>query len=95
MKERRFEWDARKVASNFRKHRVTFEEAKTVWDDPDRLEEYDDQHSIIEDRWLVIGVSVRSRLLSIVYTKRNETTIRIISARRANQAETFRYTGHG
>lgn len=93
MSQRRFEWDARKAAKNRRNHRVTFEEAETVFDDPNRLEEYDVRHSISEDRWLVIGLSVKLRLLAVAYTKRNETTIRIISARRANQAATRRYTG--
>lgn len=95
MSERRFDWDARKAGSNRRKHAVTFDEAKTVWDDPNDRVEYDYEHSIVEDRWRIIGLSVRFRLLSVIYTKENEETIRIISARRANQAEALRYAGEG
>lgn len=85
-----FGWDAEKSVANGRKHHVTFDEATTAFDDPNRRREYDSGHSALEERWLLLGVSDRSRLLTVIYTKRNET-IRIISARRANQAETRRY----
>ncbi len=90
MRAEEFEWDASKSAANRRKHRVTFDEATTAFDDPKRRREYDSGHSVTEERWLLLGISDRSRLLAVIYTKRNET-IRIISARRANQAETRRY----
>jgi uncharacterized DUF497 family protein len=88
-----FEWDASKAASNVRQHRVTFEEAKTVWNDPNRIEELDVVHTTEREiRFYVLGLSERLRLLLVIFTERNET-IRLISARRANQAETRRYTG--
>ncbi len=92
MPELQFEWDDAKAASNARKHRVPFEEAKTVWLDPNRIEAPDQTHSDEEERSVTIGLSSRLRLLIVAYTERNEA-IRIISARRANQAETRRYTG--
>ncbi len=93
MKHRRFAWDVPKANNNRRKHHVTFDEAETVWDDPNTHVDYDLKHSIVEDRWRMIGLSNRLRLLSVIYTKADEETIRIISARRADQAEALRYTG--
>jgi hypothetical protein len=86
-----FEWDARKAAKNIRDHRVSFEEATFVWKDERRLEISDVSHSTdAEDRAIVIGVSDRLRLLFVVFTQHHEV-IRIISARRANRAETEAY----
>jgi len=90
--ERLFEWDADKAATNRRKHGVSFEEAESVFDDPSQQVEFDQEHSDREDRWIVLGLSSRFRLLLVAYTKRHEA-IRIISARRANKTETRRYTG--
>jgi uncharacterized DUF497 family protein len=90
--EREFEWDDAKAARNARKHRVEFREAETVWLDPNRIEAPDETHSDEEERSVTIGLSSRLRLLAVVFTERHEA-IRIISARRANQAETRRYTG--
>jgi uncharacterized DUF497 family protein len=89
-----FEWDPDKAEANRRKHGVTFDEAATVFDDPNAQPEYDERHSADEDRWLVIGLSSGLRLLTVAYTKRNET-IRLISAHRATKAETRRYTDAG
>jgi uncharacterized protein len=90
--ELQFEWDADKAAANRRKHGVSFEEAQSVFDDPSQQSEFDQEHSDQEDRWIVLGLSSRFRLLLVAYTKRHEA-IRIISARRANKTETRRYTG--
>jgi uncharacterized DUF497 family protein len=87
----KFEWDPAKAAKNVRNHGISFDEARTVFDDPHVWVEYDGEHSRIEDRWRAIGFSNRLRLLSVVYTKRNETAIRLISARRATKAEGGRY----
>ncbi len=92
MNELRFEWDDDKAIANLRKHRVSFSEAESAFDDPHRKRAFDASHSAVEDRWLLIGISKRLRLLAVAYTKRNEK-IRIINARRANQAEESRYTG--
>jgi len=89
--ERRFEWNPRKAASNFRKHRVSFEEAATVFNDPRRLQTYDLEHSADEDREIVVGFSFRMRLLMVVIYEQDDNVIRIISARRATRAEGLRY----
>ena len=93
MPELQFEWDEEKAALNRRKHRVSFDEAATVWNDPNRIVEPDLVHSTDqEQREQVLGLSEKLRLLVVIFTERNEA-IRIISARRANQAETRRYAG--
>jgi uncharacterized protein len=88
-----FDWDPEKAPLNSRKHRVTFEEAQTVFDDPNALVQFDDKHSTFEDRWRIVGMSEKLRILSVIYTRKDETTIRLISARRATKAEARRYTG--
>jgi uncharacterized DUF497 family protein len=86
-----FIWDPNKAASNLRKHRVSFEEAATVFRDPRRLRELDLSHHNNEDREIVIGFSERMRLLAVVIYERKEKVIRIISARRATTGEGLRY----
>ena len=90
MGDLKFEWDPSKAADNIRNHGVTFDEAKTVFDDPNMLWEFDLLHLEIEEREIIIGFSEKARLLMVVSTERHET-IRIISARRATQAEARRY----
>ena len=68
-----------------------FDEAKSVFEDPNASAQYDVEHSEREDRWRVIGLSMRLRLLSVIYTKTDEQTIRLISARRATKAEARGY----
>jgi uncharacterized DUF497 family protein len=90
-----FEWDPVKAEINLRKHRVSFEEASGVWSDPHRIMEPDVLHSTEEEyREQALGLSEKPRLLLVIFTERNET-IRIISARRANQREAHRYVGEG
>jgi uncharacterized DUF497 family protein len=85
----RFTWDPRKAASNVRKHSVSFEEAKTVFDDERALVQPDLVH---EDRLLILGTSARARILFVVYAEREpEDTIRLISARKANAHERKAY----
>ena len=79
-----FEWDDNKAASNLRKHGVSFQYAARVFDDDNRLEYYDVNHSEEEDRYHTIGMV--DDILFVVYTERRET-IRIISARYANRRE--------
>jgi uncharacterized protein len=89
-----FEWDSDKAQSNLRKHGVSFEEAKTVFNDPLLLTYPDDFHSETEDRLISIGYSGRQRLLLVVHTERdqdNELLIRIISSRHATAAERKTY----
>lgn len=88
----KFEWDPKKALLNIRRHRVTFEEAESVWQDPSRIEARDEKHSEMEDRWFTIGLSQRLRLVMVIYVERDEA-IRIISARRANKTEARSYAG--
>ena len=81
-----FEWDSAKAAKNFRKHRVLFEEASSVFYDPLAVTGADPDHSEAEDRLITFGVSSAGRLLVVSHTERGEA-IRIISARRATRRE--------
>ena len=74
-----FNWDENKAERNLSKHRVSFEEAKTVFDDPLYVDFYDPDHSEDEERYLIVGQSNRGRLLIVSYTERGNS-IRIISA---------------
>jgi uncharacterized protein len=82
----RFEWNESKAASNVSKHGVSFEEAKTVFDDPLYVDFYDPAHSDDEDRYLIVGASDRRRLLIVSYTERG-SLIRLISAREVTRTE--------
>jgi uncharacterized DUF497 family protein len=86
-----FSWDSRKARKNLEKHGVSFEEAATVFADPDGLEWTDSTHSKEEARLKRLGWSASGRILILVYTwrrsKNDEETIRIISARRASPKE--------
>ncbi len=86
----KIEWDSAKAASNRRKHRVAFEEARTVFTDPNAYFEDDHAHSGSEVRMKAVGFSERPRLLTVIFTRRDETT-RIISARKASAAEEAAY----
>ena len=80
------EWDAGKAASNFKKHGVRFEEAATALLDPMALAQ-EDHTSEGEARWVLVGMSVNARLLTVIYTLRDESGIRLISARKATRKE--------
>ncbi len=88
----RFEWDESKNRANKRKHRVSFEEAQTVfWDENGRLLD-DPDHSKSEDRFILMGLSNNLRVLVVPHTyRKSESVIRIISARRANRREQHFY----
>ena len=92
-----FAWDARKALGNLRKHGVSFEEAATVFSDPEGLEWHDFEHSNSERRSTRIGFSVSGPILFVVYTirrlKNDKETIRIISARQATRKERQAYAG--
>lgn len=85
-----FEWDDEKASRNEAKHGVTFEEAKTVFNDPFALTVSDPDHSDEEERWVDIGLSTEGRLLVVWYTERSEV-IRIIGSRKAAKAEERAY----
>ncbi|MBZ5561750.1 MAG: BrnT family toxin [Acidobacteriia bacterium] len=82
----RFEWDAAKAAANLRKHRISFEEAASVFYDPLAVTGADPDHSEGEERWVTFGLSSTGRLLVVSHTEREEA-IRIITARMATQSE--------
>jgi uncharacterized DUF497 family protein len=83
----RIEWDPRKAASNLRKHGVSFDEAYTVFDDRLAVMFDDVEHSQDEPREILIGHSIRERLLVISFTERQPDVLRIISARLATRME--------
>ena len=85
-----FQWDDEKAQANLEKHGVSFGEATEVFYDPNALEDYDSSHSDEEDRFFIIGLSSR-RLLYVIYAERTGDVVRIISARRADQAEQQSY----
>ncbi|MCY7278972.1 MAG: BrnT family toxin [Phormidesmis sp. CAN_BIN44] len=82
----RFKWNESKAALNVSKHRVSFEEAKTIFDDPLYVDFYDPDHSEDEERYLIVGESNQGRLLIVSYTERGDA-IRIISAREVTRIE--------
>jgi len=84
-----YEWDEEKARRNFAKHRVSFEEAATVFDDPFFFAYKDLKHSGEENCYVIIGLSERDRLLTVAFTERRRT--RIISARKSNSYETETY----
>lgn len=85
-----FDWDEAKAATNLAKHRVAFDEAKTVFDDPLYVDFYDPDHSVDEPRYILIGTSRQGRLLIISYTERTNA-IRLISARELTPTEREAY----
>ena len=90
----RFEWDASKAASNAKKHKVTFDVAKTVFYDDFAVQFFDDEHSVEEERFLLLGMSSDARLLLVCHCEReNGDVIRIISARKATETEAQNYRG--
>lgn len=93
MAQIRFEWDRRKAAENVRKHRVSFEEAATAFNDDRALLIDDPDHDAEEDdRLVLVGLSSKLRILVVVHCYReSESVIRIISARRANRREESEY----
>jgi uncharacterized DUF497 family protein len=88
----RFEWDQRKAATDVGKHGVSFEEARTVFFDEDALLRPDEDHSDDEDRFLLLGLSSRLRVLIVCHCYREQDEIiRVISARKANPIERSQY----
>ncbi len=82
----KFEWDRKKAKSNLSKHRVSFEEALTVFGDPLARIFDDEDHSIEEHREIIIGHSVKGRLQVVCFTAQ-EDLVRIFSARKATRRE--------
>ena len=92
MSEIRFEWDEKKNRENQRKHGVSFEEAETVFLDENAIQYFDPDHSKDEDRFIMLGVSLRLRVLVVCHCFRaDDSVIRLISARKANKEEAKAY----
>lgn len=89
----RFEWDPAKAKRNLRRHRVSFEEATTAFDDELSLTVPDPSHSFGEERFVLIGQSSRGRLVVVAFTEHGTDIdrIRIISARLADRGERRNY----
>ncbi len=86
-----FEWDFKKAKANLSKHRISFEEATEVFKDKNMISIFDEKHSEDEDRWITIGMDIKTRTLVVVHTfltiDNDNTKIRIISARKATKNE--------
>lgn len=91
MKQLEFEWDEEKAKINLKKHGILFETAVKVFLDENRIEIYDEEHSMDEDRYITIGLA--GEVLFVVYTERHPQ-IRLISARLATARERKVYYGN-
>jgi len=87
-----FKWDDRKNKANIKKHGISFEEARSVFFDEKATAFFDPDHSEDEDRFILLGISVRLRILVVCHCFReDETVVRIISARKADKEEAQDY----
>jgi uncharacterized DUF497 family protein len=92
MNELRFEWHSTKSAVNAKKHGISFEEAKSVFSDENAKLIADPDHSDDEDRFILLGISIRLRTLVVCHCYRgDDNIIRIISARKATTSESKIY----
>lgn len=92
MEQIKFEWDNNKNEINKKKHKISFEEARTVFYDSEALVIDDPEHSEQEDRFIILGLSKKANLLVVCHCYReSDSIIRIISARKATTAETRFY----
>jgi uncharacterized DUF497 family protein len=89
-----FEWAQEKSRVNFEKHGVSFEEASSVFYDEYALQFFDEVHSEVEDRFLMLGLSIKFRILVVIHCEaEGGRVIRIISARKATASERKHYEG--
>ena len=86
-----YEWNLIKERLNVTKHGVDFEEAKSVFADEFALVLFDEDHSSDEERFLILGMSQKERILLVVHCYRENDTIRIISSRKATKSEAKQY----
>ncbi|MEM9808708.1 MAG: BrnT family toxin [Cyanobacteria bacterium P01_D01_bin.56] len=94
MSQIEFIWDEQKAETNIAKHGVSFEEAKTAFYDPNARVTYDPDHSQDEDRYILLGISESLRILVVCHLyRKDEETIRLISARKATKPERKQYQG--
>ncbi len=85
-----FQWSRKKARINIQKHKIDFNEAKTIFDDPEHMSKLDIDHSEFKVRFISLGLSARGRLLILAHTFENDT-IRIISARKPTRTERLSY----
>ncbi len=94
MIELRFEWDKRKEKANIKKHGISFDEARTAFYDENAIQFFDPDHSDDEDRFILLGISVRLNVVVVCHCYReSDSVIRIISARKADGDEENDYWG--
>ena len=88
-----FLWDPKKAQQNVKKHKVSFQEAASVFFDENAMEFFDEDHSVDEERFLMLGISFRLRLLVVSYAVCDKARqIRLISVRKATKNESKAYT---
>jgi len=93
----KFEWSEEKNKLNFKKHQVSFDEAKEVFLDPMHISKLDHRFDYFEERWITLGASTQDKILVVAnmfFDENGEEVIRIISARKANQKERIFYEQH-
>ena len=92
MDELRFEWDDEKEKINIRKHGIALDEARTVFYDEHAVQFFDPDHSAEEDRFILLGISFKLRILVVCHCFReSETVVRLFSARKADRDEEQEY----
>ncbi len=92
MNEFQFEWDKVKDKANIRKHGISFDEARSVFYDKNAVQYFDPDHSKEEDRFILLGISFKLRVVVVCHCfRKSETVVRIISARKANKKEELEY----
>ncbi len=89
-----FEWDKQKSSANVKKHGVSFEDAREVFDDPLQISKLDHRYNYFEERWITLGSTKKEQILvvaNLFFTDDGEEIIRIVSARKANKLERNQY----
>lgn len=90
-----FAWDINKAKLNFVKHKIAFDDAASVFNDPRALTIYDEEHNFNEERWITSGISKKGNIIVLVHTfvqiDDDTAAIRIISARKATKKEIIKY----
>lgn len=90
----KFIWDKTKNITNIEKHKISFEEAKTVFLDPLHISLFDERFDYFEERWITIGTTSKHQIVVVAHLhldEKGEEIIRIISARKANPKEVKQY----
>jgi hypothetical protein len=87
-----FEWDDKKEKANIKKHGISFDEASTAFYDENAIQFFDPDHSEGEDRFILLGISFKLKVLVVCHCfRKEETAVRIISARKADRDEEKEY----